>query len=55
MSLNSVNKLIFLVITCSVLFEVRNGFLNIILTSFNFKGIIREKVLQYASVWLYAH
>jgi hypothetical protein len=38
-SLNSVNQLIFAMVKCGVLFEVRTEFLNIIWTSFNFKGL----------------
>jgi hypothetical protein len=33
-SLNSVNQLIFLMVKCGVLFEVRTGFLNIISMNF---------------------
>jgi hypothetical protein len=32
--------MIFVMVKCSVLFEVRNGFLNAIWTSFGFKGLI---------------
>jgi hypothetical protein len=39
-SLNSVNQLIFVMVKCRVLFEVRTEFLNIILTSLGFKGLI---------------
>jgi len=38
-SLNSVNQLIFVMVKCGVLFEVRTEFLNVILTSFGFKGL----------------
>jgi hypothetical protein len=38
-SLNSINQLIFVMLKCGVLFEVRTEFLNIIYTSFGFKGI----------------
>jgi hypothetical protein len=38
-SLNSVNQLIFVMVKCGVLFEVRTEFLNIIYTSFGFKGL----------------
>jgi hypothetical protein len=38
-SLNSVNQLIFVMVKCGVLFEVQTGFLNIIWTSFGFKGL----------------
>jgi hypothetical protein len=37
-SLNSVNQLIFLMVKCGVLFEVRTEFLNNIYTSFGLKG-----------------
>jgi hypothetical protein len=37
--LNSVNQLIFVMVKCGVLFEVRTGFLNNIWTSFVFKGL----------------
>jgi hypothetical protein len=40
-SLNSINDLIFVMVKCDVLFEVRTGFLNIIYTSFGFKGWIQ--------------
>jgi hypothetical protein len=42
-SLNSVNQLMFVMVKCGVLFEVRTGFLNIIETIFGFKGL---KVIQ---------
>jgi hypothetical protein len=38
-SLNSVNELIFVMVKCGVLFEVRTEFLNIIYTSFCFTGL----------------
>jgi hypothetical protein len=37
--LNSVNQLIFVMVKCCVFFAVRAEFLNIILTSFGFKGL----------------
>jgi hypothetical protein len=37
-SLNSIKQLIFVMVKCGVLFEVRTEFLNIIWTSFGFKG-----------------
>jgi hypothetical protein len=37
--LNSVNQLIFVMVKCGVLFEVRTEFLNIIQTGFGFKGL----------------
>jgi hypothetical protein len=37
--LNSVNQLIFVMVKCGVLFEVRTEFLNIIQTSFGFKEL----------------
>jgi hypothetical protein len=37
--LNSINQLIFVMVKCGVLFEVRTEFLNIISTSFGFKGL----------------
>jgi hypothetical protein len=40
-SLNSVNQLIFVMVKCGVLFEVRTEFLNIIYASFGFKGLNR--------------
>jgi hypothetical protein len=36
---NSVNKLMFVMVKCGVLFEVWAGFLNIIYTTFNFRGL----------------
>jgi hypothetical protein len=38
-SLNSVNQLIFVMVKCGVLFEVRTGFLNIIYKSCGFKCV----------------
>jgi hypothetical protein len=38
-SLNGDNQLIFVMVKCGVLFEVRTEFLNIISTSFGFKGL----------------
>jgi hypothetical protein len=40
-SLNSVNQLIFVMVKCDVLFEVRTEFLNNIYTCFDFKGLNR--------------
>jgi hypothetical protein len=40
-SLNSVNKLMFIMMKC-VLLDVRTEFLNIIQTSFGFKGLITQ-------------
>jgi hypothetical protein len=38
LNLNNVNQLIFVMVKCGVLFEVRTEFLNNIYTSFGFKG-----------------
>jgi hypothetical protein len=38
-SLNSINQLIFVMVTGCVLFEVRTEFLNIICTSFGLEGL----------------
>jgi hypothetical protein len=38
--LNSINQLIFLMVKCGVLFEVRTESLNNIYISFGFKGLI---------------
>jgi hypothetical protein len=38
-SLNGINQLIFVMVKCGVLFEVRTEFLNNIYTSFSFKGL----------------
>jgi hypothetical protein len=38
--LTRINQLIFVVLKCGVLFEVRTEFLNIISMSFGFKGLI---------------
>jgi hypothetical protein len=38
-SLHSVNQLIFVMVKCGVFFAVRTEFLNIIWTSFGFKGL----------------
>jgi hypothetical protein len=43
--LNGINKLIFIMVKSSVFFAVRTEFLNIILTSFGFKGVKRFNVL----------
>jgi hypothetical protein len=40
--LNSVNQLIFVMVKCSVFFAVRTELLNIIYTSFGFKGLNRN-------------
>jgi hypothetical protein len=40
-SLNSVNQLMFVMVKCCVLFEVRAEFLNIIYISFGLKGWIK--------------
>jgi hypothetical protein len=39
-SLDSINQLIFVMVKCGVLFELRVEFLNITLTSFVFRGLI---------------
>jgi hypothetical protein len=39
---NSINQLIFVMVKCGVLFQVRTEFLNSIQTSFGFKGLIAE-------------
>jgi hypothetical protein len=44
--LNSVNQLIFVMVKCGVLFEVRTGFLNNVYTSFVFKGLNLNSVNQ---------
>jgi hypothetical protein len=38
-SLNDINQLIFVMVKCGVLFEVRTEFLSIIKTSLGFKGL----------------
>jgi hypothetical protein len=45
-SLNSVKQLIFVMVRCGVLFEVRTGFLNNVQTSFDFKGLNLNSVNQ---------
>jgi hypothetical protein len=45
-SLNSVNQLIFVMVKCGVLFEVRTEFLNIIQTSFSFEGLNSDYFLK---------
>jgi hypothetical protein len=46
-SLNSINQLIFVMVKCGVLFEVRTGFLNIIIqTSFGLKGWIKLEIVN---------
>jgi hypothetical protein len=49
-SLNSVNHLIFVMVKCDVLFEVRTEFLNNIYTRFGFKGLNLNSVNQLISV-----
>jgi hypothetical protein len=44
--LNSVNQLIFVMVMCGVLFEVRTEFLNNIKTRFCFKGLNLNSVNQ---------
>jgi hypothetical protein len=41
-SLNSINQLIFVMVKCGVLFEVRAGLLNITYASFDFKRLINK-------------
>jgi hypothetical protein len=40
LAINSVNQLIFVMVKCGVLFEVRTEFLNVIYTIFGFNGLI---------------
>jgi hypothetical protein len=42
--------LIFVMVKCGVLFEVRTGFLNNIWKSFVIKGLNVQKLLEYLSV-----
>jgi hypothetical protein len=46
--LNSVNKLMFVMVTGYVLFELRGKFLNtrITQTSFGFKGLVERKIKE---------
>jgi hypothetical protein len=44
--LNNINQLIVVMVKCGVLFEVRTEFLNIIYTSFGFKGLNLNSVNQ---------
>jgi hypothetical protein len=46
LNLNSVNQLIFVMVKCDVLFEVRTEFLNNIWTSSVFKGLNLNNVNQ---------
>jgi hypothetical protein len=46
LNLNSINQLIFVMVKCGVLFEVRTEFLNNIQTSFGFKGLNLNSVNQ---------
>jgi hypothetical protein len=50
LNLNSVNQLIFVMVKCGVLFEVRTEFLNTIYTCFVFKGSNLYSVNQLISV-----
>jgi hypothetical protein len=45
-SLNGINKLIFVMVKCDVLFEVQNKFLNITWTNFGFKGLTQFFYLE---------
>jgi hypothetical protein len=47
MFLNTVNQLIFVMVKCGVLFEARTEFLNIIYTSFGFRGLISLRFKEY--------
>jgi hypothetical protein len=40
--LNRINQLIFVMVKCGVLFEVRTEFLNVIYTSFVFRGLTKH-------------
>jgi hypothetical protein len=39
-TVNSINQLIFVMVKCGVLFEVRTEYLSVIYMSFSFKGLI---------------
>jgi hypothetical protein len=45
-SLNSINQLTCDMVKCGFLFEVQTEFLNIIKTSFGFKGLTETSVVQ---------
>jgi hypothetical protein len=45
-SLNSINQLIFVMVKCDVLFEVRTEFLNVVWTSFGLKGWIKLVIVN---------
>jgi hypothetical protein len=47
-SLNRVNKLIFVMVKCGVFFEVWTQFLNIIYRSFGFKWLIDRQLNDYS-------
>jgi hypothetical protein len=51
-SLNSVNQFIFVMVKCCVFFAVRTEFLNIIYTSFGFKGLISNEGYRLHGRWL---
>jgi hypothetical protein len=50
-SLNSVNRLFFVTVKCSVVFAVRTKFLNIIWTNFGTKGLNSDYVYEAASTF----
>jgi hypothetical protein len=47
MFLNNIKQLIHEMVKCGVLFEVRTEFLNIIYTSFGFRGLIPLRFKEY--------
>jgi hypothetical protein len=46
LSVNSINQLIFVIVKCGVLFEVRSEFLNIFCTRFGFEGLIKQNGIK---------
>jgi predicted Holliday junction resolvase-like endonuclease len=46
LNVNSINQLIFVLVKCGVLFQVRTEFLNIIYMSFVFKGLNLNSINQ---------
>jgi hypothetical protein len=55
--LNSIRQFIFVKVECGVIFEVRTDLLNIIQTSFGFKGLILKAKSLYFGIlgWLYSN
>jgi len=53
LNLNGINQLIFVMVKCCFLFEVRTEFLNIIETNFGFKGLSSNLCFRFVSEFLW--